>query len=42
MADLEVLAFINENTAAALYYGLDRSDDNKHTVLFYNVGAYNI
>ena len=34
------LAFIHENTAAALYYAIDRKDENKtHTVIFYNLGA---
>jgi hypoxia up-regulated 1 len=30
---------IHENTAAALYYGLDRSDESLHTVIFYNLGS---
>ncbi|CAK73410.1 unnamed protein product (macronuclear) [Paramecium tetraurelia] len=42
LAELEVLGIINENTAAALYYALERSDENKHTALFYNIGSYNI
>lgn len=42
MAELEVLGIINENTAAALYYALERSDETKHTALFYNIGSYNV
>ncbi|CAD8142674.1 unnamed protein product [Paramecium pentaurelia] len=42
LAELEVLGIINENTAAALYYALERQDENKHTALFYNIGSYNI
>lgn len=38
MANLSVLGFIGENTAAALYYGLERNDENVHRVIFYNLG----
>ena len=39
-AGLNVLSLINENTAAALYYGIDRLDnETDHFVLFYNLGA---
>ena len=39
-AKLNVLSLINENTAAALSYGLNRWDDiTDHYVLFYNIGA---
>ena len=37
IAGLEVLRIINEPTAAALAYGIDKSDD--HTVLVYDLGG---
>jgi len=38
---LNVLGFIKDNTAAALFYGIDRIDENStHTVIFYNIGSY--
>lgn len=40
LAELNLISFIYENTAAALFYGLDRNDVNQtHTVLFYNLGS---
>lgn len=39
LADLNVLALIDENTAAGLHYGIDRIDDEPVNVLFYNMGA---
>lgn len=40
LAGLNPLSFIHENTAAALYYAIERKDENKtHTVLFYNLGS---
>lgn len=33
---------MNENSAVALYYGLERLDNSTHNVLFYNIGAYNL
>lgn len=39
LAQLNVLALINENTAAALHFGIDRIDDKPLTYLFYNMGA---
>lgn len=39
LAGLHVLAYIGENTAGALYYGIERSDNETHTVLFYNLGS---
>ena len=40
IAGLNPLAFIHENTAAALYYSIERRDENKtHTVIFYNLGS---
>ncbi|CAG9311977.1 HYOU1_3 [Blepharisma stoltei] len=39
-AGLNVLSFVNENTAAAFYYGIDRLDNTTtHRALFYNLGA---
>jgi len=38
IADLRVLSLIEENTAAALHYGIDRKADKSETVLFYNLG----
>ena len=41
IAGLNVLGFIKDNTAAALFYGIDRIDENStHTVIFYNIGSY--
>ncbi len=43
IAGLNPLSFIHENSAAALYYAIERLDENKtHTVLIYNIGAYNL
>ena len=40
MARLNPVGLISENSAAALYYAVDRLDQNKtHTVLFYNLGS---
>ena len=39
IADLRVLSLIEENTAAALNYGIDRVFEEPHTVLYYNMGA---
>jgi len=39
LADLNPLAFISENTAAALYYALERQDNVTHTMLMYNLGS---
>ncbi|KAL7534489.1 hypothetical protein ACHAXR_006880 [Thalassiosira sp. AJA248-18] len=39
LADLNVLALINENTAAALHFGIDRIDSKPLNYLFYNMGA---
>lgn len=38
IAKLNVLAYMGENSAAALYYGLERQDDKTHRVIFYNLG----
>ena len=39
-AGLNVLGFLHENSAAALYYGIDRTDnETAHLALFYNLGA---
>ena len=42
IADLSVLALIEENTAAALNFGMDRNFDEPTTVLFYNMGASSV
>eukprot|EP00804_Cyclotella_cryptica_P008096 CCRYP_004580-RA/>CCRYP_004580-RA protein AED:0.01 eAED:0.01 QI:567/0.5/0.66/1/1/1/3/3983/974 len=39
LADLNVLALINENSAAALHFGIDRIDADPQLYLFYNMGA---
>jgi len=39
IADLRVLSLIEENTAAALHFGIDRVFETPHTVLYYNMGA---
>lgn len=42
IADLKVLNLIEENTAAALHYGMDRTFDTPQTVLYYNMGASSV
>jgi molecular chaperone DnaK len=40
LANLTVLSFIKENTAAALAYGFERQDlETSHLALFYNLGS---
>ena len=39
LANLNVLAMIDENTAAALHFGIDRIDEEAKNVVFYNMGA---
>ncbi|KAG5182248.1 heat shock protein 70 [Tribonema minus] len=39
LSALNALSFIDENTAAALQYAIDRPKDKPHNVLFYNMGA---
>ena len=39
ISGLNVIGLIYENTAAALYYALDRTDtDTDHTIVIYNIG----
>jgi hypoxia up-regulated 1 len=39
LVDLKILSLIEENTAAALHFGIDRVFEEPHNVLFYNMGA---
>lgn len=39
IADLKVLSLIEENTAAALHHGIDRTFETPQNVLYYNMGA---
>ena len=39
LAELNVLALIDETTAAALHFGIDRVDAEPKIVLFYNMGS---
>jgi len=39
LANLNVLALIDETTAAGLHFGIDRVDEEPQNVLFYNMGA---
>lgn len=39
LADLNVLALIDETTAAGLHYGIDRIEDEPQNIVFYNMGA---
>lgn len=39
IADVKVLTLIEENTAAALHFGIDRVFDEPHNVLFFNMGS---
>jgi molecular chaperone DnaK (HSP70) len=42
IADLRVLTLIEENTAAALYYSMDRTFNVSNTVVFFNMGASSV
>jgi len=42
LAGLNPLAFIHENTAAAVIYGMDREDNKTHRAIFYNLGGDNL
>jgi len=42
IADLRVLSLVEENTAAALHYGIDRVYEEPYTVVFYNMGASSV
>jgi len=42
LANLNVLALIDETTAAGLHFGIDRVDEEPHNVLFYNMGGSSI
>ena len=42
IAELRVLTLIEENTAAALHYSMDRVYDTPHNVIFYNMGASSV
>lgn len=42
IADLNILTLIEENTAAALQYGIDRIHETPTNVLYYNMGAEGI
>jgi hypoxia up-regulated 1 len=39
LSGLSAISALDENTAAALQYGIDRAHDEPHNVLFYNIGA---
>ena len=39
LVDLKILSLIEENTAAALHFGIDRVFEEPHNVLFYNMGS---
>jgi len=39
LADLNVLSLIDETTAAALHYGMDKMEDPPKILVFYNLGA---
>lgn len=39
LADLNVLALIDETTAAGLHYGIDLIEDEPQNIVFYNMGA---
>jgi len=42
LADLNVLALIDETTAAGLHFGIDRIEEKPMNVLFYNMGGNSI
>jgi hypoxia up-regulated 1 len=39
LAGLNVLGIVEENTAAAIHYGIDRIENGTHTLLLYNMGS---
>lgn len=39
LADLNVLSLIDESTAAALHFGMDKMEDPPKIIVFYNLGA---
>jgi hypoxia up-regulated 1 len=39
LAGLNVLGLVEENTAAAIHYGIDRVENGTHTLLLYNMGS---
>lgn len=39
IAGMNPLSFIHENTAAALYLGINRLDNETKRVIFYNMGS---
>lgn len=42
IADLRVLSLIEENTAAALHYSIDRVFESPNTILYYNMGSSSV
>ena len=42
LADLNVLALIDETTAAALQYGMDKIEEQPKIIVFYNLGAFSL
>lgn len=42
IADLRILTLMEENTAAALHYGIDRVFESPHSILYYNMGASSV
>jgi hypoxia up-regulated 1 len=42
LADLNVLALIDETTAAALQYGMDKIEETPKIIVFYNLGAFSL
>ncbi len=39
IADLSVIGLVNENTAAAIHFALDRSDENASNIVLFNMGS---
>jgi hypoxia up-regulated 1 len=39
LADFKVLSLIDENTAAALHFGMDKMNEEAQIIIFYNLGA---
>jgi len=42
LANLNVLALIDETTAAALQYGMDKVEEMPQIIIFYNLGAFSL
>lgn len=42
IADLSILALINENSAAAIHFAITRNDTEPINIAFFNLGSHNL